>query len=102
MVPSADELNMLRARLSVESAEDEDQVMRALSGVMVFSGLYAGDYSRHRADPSAVPMDELRKTEKRVRENMDQLEQTVRRRVAAAERPLPAFSLPSFRKTKPK
>jgi hypothetical protein len=102
MRPSDDELNMLRARLSVESAEDEDEVMQALSGVMIFSSVYAGEYAHHKEDPSAVPIDELRKEEKRVRDNMDQLQQTVRRRLAAAERPFPFFSRPRRRKPAPK
>lgn len=97
MRPSDDELNMLRARLSVESVEDEDEVLRALAGVMLFSGLYAGEHARHKADPSAVPLKELRKTEKRVRENMETLQRVVRSRIAAAEGLRP--SLP-WRRTK--
>ena len=101
MRPTDDELNMLRARLSVESAEDEDEVLQALAGVMLFSGVYVGEHARHKVDSSAVPTDELRKTEKRVRDNMETLQQVVRSRIAAAER-LGGFSLPWRRAKRPR
>lgn len=102
MRPSDDELNMLRARLSVESAEDENEVMKALSGVMIFSGLYAGEYASHKADASRVPIDDLRKTEKRVRDNMDELQRVVRRQLAAAEQAFPSVRWPFARRRSPR
>jgi hypothetical protein len=96
-----DEMNLIRARLSVESQADEDEVMQGLVGVHMFSDLYQGEYEHHKTDPDAVPMDELRKTEQRVRAAMDLMQTTIRKRLAATDRLLPELKWPKRKASKP-
>lgn len=96
-----DEMNLIRARLSAESQVDEDEVMQGLVGVHMFSDLYQGEYEHHKADPDAVPMDELRKTEQRVRDAMDLMQITIRKRLAATDRLFPELHWPKRKPSKP-
>lgn len=71
----------MRARLMIEPAEDEDEVLQAFVGVVGFSAMYRGE-----KESPHTPPDELRKTEKVVRENMDKLQSLCRQRLAALEK----------------
>jgi hypothetical protein len=101
MLTSDDEMNLLRARLSVEAPEDEDIVMQALVGVYNFSSMYRGEYESHNADPDRVLMKDLRATEQRVRDAMDLMNATIRKRLAATDRLLPELRWPRRKVSKP-
>ena len=80
--PAVDALaaDRMRARLMVEPEEDEDEILKAFIGVINFSILYRMDESSH------APTQELAKTEKRVRDNMTDLQRICRERLKALEK----------------
>lgn len=82
-VPAVDpvDADRMRARLMIEPAENEDEVLQAFVGVVLFSGLYRGE-----KDGPDTPTEELRKTEKQVHDNMDKLQALCRERLAALEK----------------
>lgn len=78
---NAADADRMRARLMIEPAEDEDAVLQAFVGVVNFSAEYRGE----KGSPHTPP-DELRKTEKIVRDNVDKLQSLCRQRLAALEK----------------